>query len=149
VVLALPQALSGCAQASQVQARLWISGLDAPCFLAVDVDAGTTSGECKTPPGLKRHVTLDWFVDVGGREIVLAQASDDVDLTQAAAAEVSLSFDDGDVTTTACRDMSVDKLRGSETVDVDGVARPVCDLDDDGVANLDEFCAGGDPLGGA
>ncbi len=148
LVFPTPQALSSCAQPpADLQARLWISGSRDPCFLEVDVDAGTTAGECETAPGIERRFTLDWFVDVGGREIVLAQAQQDVDLS-GEQDDVALSFADDDVVVEDCLDMSVDSFEGSEVVDVDGAERPVCDLDDDGTDNLVELCAGSDPLGG-
>ena len=144
-----PQALTDCAAPPQdLQARLWISGTRDPCFLDVDVAAGTTSGACETAPGVKRRFTLDWFVDEGGREVVLAQARKELDLTQQEDAAVTLAIGADDVVTDGCRDMSVDSFDGTDTVDVDGRAVPVCDLDDDGVANVAEVCAGADPFGG-
>ena len=138
-----PQALTACAQKpANLQARLWISGSDAPCFLDVDVDAGTTSGACETAPGIKRRFTLDWFIDVAGRDVVLAQAQTEVDL-EGATEDVALDFKDDDVSAVACFDMSVDSFDGADSVDVEGRAVPVCDLDDDGVSNVDEVCAGG------
>lgn len=143
-----PQALSACAQPpADVQARLWISGSAAPCPLEVDVDEGTTSGACDAAPGIERRFTVDWFLDVGGREIVLAQSQQDVDLS--AGSDVTLALSDEDVVVADCKDMSVDSFAGAESVDVDGVQRPVCDLDADGDDNLAEVCSGGEPLGGA
>ena len=149
LVFRTPQALVACAQPpADLQARLWISGSRAPCFLDVDLDAGTTSGACETAPGIERRFTLDWFVDVAGREVVLAQAQKDVDLA-GEQETVSLDFVNDDVVVAGCFDMSVDSFNGSEVVDIDGVDRPVCDLDEDGADNLTEVCAGDDPLGGA
>ncbi len=150
---ATPQALSACAEPpADLQARLWISGTSAPCSLDVDVAGGTTSGGCEVIPGIERRFTLDWFVDVGvdgGREIVLAQAQKDVDLAGVNDDEITLAIEDDDIDTADCLDMSADQFNGAASVDVDGVARPVCDLDADGDDNLAELCAGGDPLGGA
>jgi hypothetical protein len=148
LVFRTPQALVACAQPpEQLQARLWISGSSDPCLLAVDVAASTTSGECETAPGIVRRFTLDWFVDVAGREVVLAQAQQDVDLA-GEQASIDLVFADDDVKVAGCLDMSVDSFSGSEVVDVDGADRPVCDLDEDGTDNLSEVCSGDDPIGG-
>jgi hypothetical protein len=149
VAFANPRALTDCANVpADLQARLWISGSDEPCFLDVDVDAGTTSGDCTTAPGIERRFTVDWFVDVGGREVLLAQAQKDLDLSRQAERDVTLAGADDDVVTDGCQDMSVDSFEGSDTVDVDGEDVPVCDLDGDGSANIVEVCAGDDPLGG-
>lgn len=146
--LRTPRALTSCAQPpAELQARLWISGSDVPCFLDVDVDKGTTTGACEAAPGIERRFTLDWFIDVGGREVVLAQAQQDIDLS-GQQDDVSLSVKDDDVVVDGCKDMSVDSFNGNDTVDVDGEDVPVCDLDGDGDANIVEVCAGGDPLGG-
>lgn len=148
VLVVRPQALVSCAEPpdpGSLQARLWISGLDAPCFLTVEDGSG--SGACDVVPGVKRVFTLDWFVDRGGRDVVLAQASRTVDLTGATEATVDLTFVDDDYVVDACLDMAVDSLAGSPTVDVNGVERPVCDLDDDGDSNVVEVCRGDDPLG--
>jgi hypothetical protein len=145
---ALPQGLVDCAAppASDVlQARLWVSGLDAPCPLVVD-DSGV-SGSCTIPPGIARTLSIDWFVDVGGTTIVLAQADRIVDFTSATEAEQALAFAANDYRTTDCRDLSTARPTGAETMLIDGTARPVCDLDDDGVDNLSQLCAGRDPLG--
>lgn len=143
-----PQALAACAQPpDELLARLWISGSNVPCFLDVDVAAGTTSGECEAAPGIERRFTLDWYVDVAGLEVVLAQAQQDVDLAGKQGG-ITLAFVDDDVSVVACLDMSVDSFEGSPVVDVDGADRPVCDLDDDGADNLAEVCNGDDPFGG-
>ncbi len=145
-----PRALTACAAPpANLQARLWISGTGVPCPLDVDVDAGTTSGSCETAPGIERRFTLDWFIDEGGREIVLAQAQQDVDLGAQADAAITLSVKDEDIVVDGCLDMSKDAFTGSDTVDVDGEAVPVCDLDGDGSANIVEVCDGSDPFGGA
>lgn len=142
LTLPLPQALVACAAVpDDLQARLWISGTSDPCFLDVDVAAGTTSGACPIAPGIERRVTLDWFVDVAGRAIVLAQAQGEVDL-EGATTDVTFTVADDDIVTTGCKDMSKDSFAGSDTVDVDGADVPVCDLDNDGVVNVDEVCAG-------
>ena len=148
VLVLRPQALVSCAQPPEpgsLQARLWISGSDAPCFLTVD--EASSSGACDVVPGVKRVFTLDWFVDRGGRDVVLAQASRTVDLTGATEATVDLTFVDDDYSSDGCLDMAVDSLAGSPTVDVNGIERPVCDLDDDGDSNVVEVCRGDDPLG--
>jgi hypothetical protein len=145
---ALPQQLVDCAAppASDVlQARLWVSGLDEPCPLVVD-DTGV-SGTCTIPPGIARTLSIDWFVDVGGTTIVLAQADRVVDFTSTTEAETALAFAADDYRTSACRDFSTARPTGADTVVVDGSARPVCDLDDDGTDNLSQLCAGRDPLG--
>jgi hypothetical protein len=142
LTLPLPQALVACAAVpDDLQARLWISGTSDPCFLDVDVAAGTTSGACPIAPGIERRVTLDWFIDVAGRAIVLAQAQGEVDLA-GATDDVTFTVADDDIVTAGCKDMSQDSFAGSDDVDVDGAAVPVCDLDDDGVSNVDEVCAG-------
>lgn len=145
---ALPQQLVDCANppASDVlQARLWVSGLAAPCPLVVD-DSGV-SGSCTIPPGIARTLSIDWFIDVGGTTIVLAQANRVVDFTSTTEAETALAFAADDYTTSDCRDFSTARPEGADTVVVDGSARPVCDLDDDGTDNLSQLCAGRDPLG--
>jgi len=144
-----PQALRGCdAAAAPLQARLWVSGFAEPFALGVDEDAGTTTGVVRVPPGIVRRFTVDWFVEYGDRVVVLAQATDELDLSAPAVATATLNLADDDVVTADCRDMGDGSLRGGATIDVDGRARPVCDLDDDGDSNLAEVCAGGDPLGG-
>jgi len=146
--VAVPQALVDCAQPpadTDLRARLWVSGTDAPCPLTIL--ASGVSGDCVVVPGIERIFTLDWFVVVDGVDVVLAQARKSLDLGGEVEANVALVFADDDYVVAGCRDMSVDSLDGAGSVDVDGVARPVCDLDDDGTANLDEVCAGGDPLG--
>jgi len=141
-----PQALVDCAQApDDLQARLWVSGSDEPCFLVVD-DAGA-AGRCAVAPGIERRVTLDWFIDRGGQDVVLAQAQRELDLTGAQADE-SVAFVDADYATDACKDMSADSFAGADTVVIDGQDRPVCDLDDDAASNVSEVCIGADPLGG-
>jgi hypothetical protein len=146
LVVAIPQALVDCASppGAALQARLWVSGHDAPC--ALDVDGDVASGNCAVTPGIERRVTIDWFVDRGGVVIVLAQAHRDVDLV-GAADDVVVTFSDADYTTEACLDMSVDAFAGSPTVEVFGVPRAVCDLDGDDESNIVELCAGRDPLG--
>jgi hypothetical protein len=141
-----PLALIDCASppGAALQARLWVSGHEAPC--ALDVDDDGASGDCVVTPGIERRVTIDWFVDRGGIVIVLAQASIDVDLTRTDA-EVDVSFSDRDYVTEECLDMSVDSFAGSPTVDVFNTPQPVCDLDGDGESNVVEICAGRDPLG--
>jgi hypothetical protein len=144
-----PQALSTCANADvALQARLWVSGFAEPFALDVDLIAGTTSGDVRVPPGISRRFTIDWFVERGGDTVLLAQASRDLDLSTTTDAAVTLTFGEGDVATTNCRAITDGTTSGSTTVDIDGSARPPCDLDDDGTANLDEVCAGVDPFGG-
>ena len=145
---ALPQQLSDCANppgSDVLQARLWVSGLDAPCPLVVD-DTGV-SGTCTIPPGIARTLSIDWFIDVGGTTIVLAQADRVVDFTSTTDAETALAFAASDYRTSDCRDFSTARPEGADTVVVDGAARAVCDLDGDGVDNLSQLCAGRDPLG--
>ena len=143
-----PQALIACAAPpADLQARLWVSGSAEFCPLDVDLEAGTTTGSCEATPGIVRRFTLDWFIDVGGREIVLAQAQRDVDLAGQQQA-VELQFAPADVDNVECFDMSVNSFEGSPVVDVDGVDQAVCDLDADGADNLTELCGGQDPLGG-
>jgi hypothetical protein len=147
MALRTPQALTECATPpADLQARLWISGYADPCFL--DVVGDVTSGDCPVAPGITRRFTLDWFIDAGGRTVVLAQATRELDLTGATEASTVLAFTDGDVKTSPCLDMSEDSFAGRDTVLLDGAARPVCDLDVDGIANLDEVCGGQDPFGG-
>ncbi len=156
---AVPAALTvDCAAPpDDLEARLWISGDDAPCPLEVDLDEGTTTGACDVRAGRTRRFTLDWFttraLPDGDAAIVLAQAQDDVDLSRPAGDAVPLTFAAKDVVVTRCLDMSADAFTGSETIDVDGAPRPVCDLDgscgDDeatACANVGEICAGQDPL---
>ena len=148
VVVVRPQALVSCAQPvpeGSILARLWISGSDEPCFL--DVSGASSSGACDVVPGVVRAFTIDWYIDQGGREIVLAQGRRDVDLTGTTEAEIDLAFTDDDYLTVDCLDMSVDTFNGSPTVDVDGVDRPVCDLDGDGDSNVVEVCRGDSPVG--
>ena len=146
LTVSTPRALIDCATppGAALQARLWVSGHDAPC--ALDVDDNGASGDCVVTPGIERRVTIDWFIDRGGTVIVLAQASLDVDLTRADV-EVDVSFSDRDYVTEGCLDMSVDSFVGSPTVEVFSTPQPVCDLDGDGESNVAETCAGRDPLG--
>lgn len=147
--LPTPQALSTCDGAdAALQARLWVSGFVEPFSLDVDLIAGTTSGDVRVPPGISRRFTIDWFIERDGGTVLLAQASRDYDLSETTAAAVTLTFDEGDVSTTNCRAIVDGTKNGTSTVDDGGVARPACDLDDDGAPNLDEVCAGGDPRGG-
>jgi hypothetical protein len=141
-----PRALIDCATppGGALQARLWVSGHEAPC--ALDVDDDGASGDCVVTPGIERRVTIDWFVDRGGIVIVLAQASIDVDLTRVAA-DVDVNFSDRDYITAGCLDMSVDSFAGSPTVEVFNTPQLVCDLDGDAESNVVELCAGRDPLG--
>ena len=155
LVAALPDALTvDCAQRPDLQARLWVSGYDEPCALDVDLDENTTTGACDATAGATRRFTLDWYVEravpAGDVVVVLAQAQKDVAVS---GGQASLSFATGDVRVTACEDMAVDSYEGATTVDVDGVARPVCDLDGScgadeaaACANVGEVCAGEDPL---
>lgn len=144
--VARPQALIDCASppGEALQARLWVSGHNAPCALDVADDGAT--GDCVVTPGIERRVTIDWFVDRGGVVILLAQASTDVDLA-GASDDVVITFTDADYITEDCLDMSVDSFAGRPTVEVFNVQQPVCDLDDDGQSNVVETCAGTDPLG--
>jgi hypothetical protein len=136
-----PRALTACdAPPTGLQARLWVSGHSAPCFL--EVVEGAARGDCEVTPGITRRFTLDWFVDDGGRTTILAQASREIDLSRAAEDTVSLSFSESDIKTSPCLDMSSDSFSGADTVIFDGVPQPVCDLDGDGIANLEELCAG-------
>jgi hypothetical protein len=146
LTVARPQALIDCASppGEALQARLWVSGHEAPCALGVD-DTGA-SGDCVVTPGIERRVTIDWFVDRGGVIIVLAQARTDVDLA-GATGDVAITFTDADYVTEGCFDMSVDAFAGSPTVEVFGLPQPVCDLDGDNESNVVELCAGRDPLG--
>jgi hypothetical protein len=147
MALRTPQALTSCDGApSALQARLWVSGFTEPFALDVDLIAGTTSGTVRVPPGIARRFTVDWFVELDGRVVLLAQATDDLDLGATTDDAVTLTFTEDDVTTNACRAIEDGTTSGSATVDVGGVARPACDLDDDGEPNLDEVCAGRDPL---
>ena len=147
VQLPTPQALLACENAPDddaLQARLWISGDAGPCFL--DVTAAETTGRCTVRPGIERVFTVDWFTDVGGTEVILAQAQKTIDLA-GATDDVALVIADDDIDDVACLDMRFNQVEGSATVDFNGAARPVCDLDDDGESNLFEVCAGGDPTG--
>lgn len=149
LTFAVPRALTvDCAQPPALQARLWISGSSDPCFLEVDLDAGTTTGDCEVVPGIERRFTVDWFIDDAGREVVLAQAQKELDLGGATEAKFVLSIAEDDIVNSGCKDMSVDSFAGADTVTVDGRAVPVCDLDADDEANIVEVCGGGDPFGG-
>ncbi len=148
LVLGQPQALVSCeTPPDDLQARLWISGNEAPCFLDVDDGDGAVSGDCSTNAGIERAFTLDWFIDRAGRDIVLVQARQLKDLSAPDSDTVTISFADDDYISADCKDMSNDSFAGEDTVDVDGVARPVCDLDADDVDNVVEVCAGDDPTG--
>jgi hypothetical protein len=147
--LPTPQALTTCATSDvALQSRLWVSGFNESFALDVDLIGGTTSGTVRVPPGIARRFTIDWFIDADGRTVLLAQASRELDLSKTTDDAVELTFADDDLTTTTCRAIDDGTTNGSTTVDVDGDARPVCDLDDDGTPNVDEVCAGLDPLGG-
>jgi hypothetical protein len=150
LTFATPRALTvDCAQPpATLQARLWVSGSSDPCFLEVDVAAGSTSGDCEVAPGIKRRFTIDWFIDDAGREVVLAQAQTELDLSRATKATAILTLAEDDIVNVGCKDMSVDSFAGADTVTVDGRAVPVCDVDADNEANIVEVCAGGDPFGG-
>ena len=147
--IALPLALVDCAQppaAGELKARLWTSGFNAPCPLQINDDG--VSGDCVVTAGIERIFTLDWFVvDAVGTTVVLAQARRTVDLAGATEATLKLEFTDADYVVDDCLDMSSDSFAGSATLEIDGTARPVCDLDDDGSTNVVEICAGRDPLG--
>lgn len=149
-VIGTPQALVACAAPPAVDdvfARLWISGSAEPCPLQVDDDG--VSGTCPVVAGIERTFTLDWFmVDGSGVEVVLAQARTSLDLDGTTDADAIVAFDGADYVVSDCLDLRAGNGRdGAVTIVVDGSARPVCDLDDDGVANLEQLCAGRDPLG--
>jgi len=149
VSVAVPQALVDCAQPpadAALRARLWISGTAAPCPLTIAADG--VSGDCDVVAGIERTFTLDWFtVDGSGVDVVLAQARTTLDLTGEIEADQQLVFADDDYAIDDCLDMSVDSFAGHDVVVIDGRDRAVCDLDNDGDANLVEVCAGRDPLG--
>ena len=149
VSIAVPQALVDCAQPpadTALRARLWISGTAAPCPLTILADG--VSGNCDVVAGIERTFTLDWFtVDSSGVDVVLAQARTTLDLTGEIEASQKLVFADDDYVIDECLDMSADSSAGRDVVVVDGSDRAVCDLDNDGDANLVEVCAGRDPLG--
>lgn len=148
-----PRALLECATPpAELQARMWISGSKIPCGLDVDVDGGSTSGNCDTRPGVERTLTIDWFAPRAGIDLLLAQARGSVDLTQGEDAEVPFAVEEEDVVTTGCVDASVDQVQGAPTILVNGAQVPVCDVDDscaggDGACtNLGELCAATDPF---
>jgi hypothetical protein len=152
--LSVPQALTGCdGLATPLQARLWVSGFTEPFALTVNDETGAATGAVRVPPGVVRRFTVDWFAEhretIRGTIVVLAQVSDDLDLSEASTDTATVAFAADAVTTTDCRDMADGSVTGSATIDIDGTGRPVCDLDGDGVSNLVEVCAGDDPLEGA
>lgn len=151
VVLPLPQALLACAQPpAELQARLWVSGSSTPCALAVDVAANSTTGSCATRPGRVRTLTLDWFTQLGGFDLLLAQERSTVDLSKADSAQATFVVDDAKIVTTGCRDMTLDQVDGKDTVVLQANDVPVCDVDNSCAgggllcSNLDEVCNGGD-----
>jgi len=152
VAMATPDALGCDSIPTDIQARLWVSGSKVPCELVLNIDAGTTTGSCDAAPGRVRTLTLDWFLPSDrGVDVLLAQATGEVNLEQAQNAEEP--FAPSALVTSDCRDMHDDQVVGSSTVTLDGVEVPPCDLDkscagvDDGAcSNLSELCAGGDPF---
>jgi hypothetical protein len=145
VSMPAPRALTRCNQVpANLRAELWTSGVDEPCALEVDLVAGTTTGTCDAvPTGTTRVFTVDWFVLDAGVRVVLAQASQSIDLRNAQEA-TALRITDDDIITTDCVDATVDNAAGLRPANVviNGTARPVCDLDDDGTANILEVCSG-------
>lgn len=155
VAFPMPSALVvGCANPpADLEAELWISGFDDSCPLTVDVDEGTTVGECVVTTGRERTLTVDWYVIRENTRVLLAQARDTVDLTSVTEETVAFDIADGDIEVLECLDVRDDKLDGVDTQTFDGEARPVCDLDNDcggtfdvGCSNVGEICAGADPL---
>jgi hypothetical protein len=153
VSFALPQAFLECAAPPpELQARLWVSGSAVPCDLTVD--GAVTSGTCTVTPGRLRTLTLDWYVvSDRGIDLLLAQAQEKLDLTQAAEPQVALELSSDDVRTGRCSDMRADQLEGSPTITLAGNEVPVCDVDDSCAgadelrcSNLGEVCAGADPF---
>jgi hypothetical protein len=147
-------AATACAfPAAKLKARLWVSGTSTPCALEVDA-SGATSGSCQATPGRVRTVTLDWFEhdDARNFDVVLAQAQKKVDLTSPKSASEPFTVAASDVHSDKCLDMTADQVNGRQTIDVNGSAEPVCDLDGSCAkggalcTNLDEVCNGGDPL---
>jgi hypothetical protein len=150
LVLSNPQALVECENIpDDLNARMWISGQSAPCALAVNVDDNTTSGSCDIVPGLVRRLTIDWFVPLDrddGLDLVVAQTQGEIDLQRSDAADKTFTFEDADINTADCKDMRKDQFNGADTVAFGGADVPLCDLDASGAANVDEVCAGSDPL---
>lgn len=153
LTFATPRALLTCEQApDDLAARLWVSGSDSPCELAVDVDVGSTSGTCDTRPGVVRTLTLDWFAQRNGIDLVLAQARGTIDLTASDAAEAEFAVADEDIVTADCVDATFDQVDGAPTILVNGADVPVCDVDescggaDGSCSNLGEVCAATDPF---
>lgn len=105
-----------------MQAWLRVTGLEMRvCHLQVDAD-GTVSGLCGgVPGGAERTFSLEYYVVLAMRRVLLAKVELVVDLTDETDDVVPLDFSQAPVFT---------------------------DLDDDndGVSNLVEFCSGRDPL---
>lgn len=132
----------------------WVSGSRAPTPLAVDVDAGSTSGSLRVTTGAERRIVIDWFVERAGTRVLLAQATKTLDLARPEAETLVLEVSPSEVNVTTCSDVRDDLARvGSPTTSFAGEERPACDLDascgasaDASCANLGELCAGTDPL---
>ena len=155
ITFANPQALVvGCANPPQdLEAEMWISGFQESCPLDVDVNAGTTTGDCVVTTGRSRTLTVDWFVTRGQTRVLLAQVQRTFDLTAVTEASLDSTISDADVEVLECRLMVNDQRDGEPTQSFNGVDAAVCDLDGDcggvldvGCANIGELCAGADPL---
>lgn len=144
-----------CAQPpADLQAVAWVSGSREPETLAVDVDAGTTTGTLRVTTGEQRRVVIDWFIERGGVRVLLGQAVKSLDLTAPEGDTVTLAIAPDDVEVADCLDVTGDVSReGASSTTFEGEARPPCDLDNScggtlavSCSNLGEVCAGEDPL---
>lgn len=155
VVLQLPERVQCAAAPADIQAQLWISGMSQPCTLTV-ASSGSVSGECPDITArIDRRATLDYFIldplsspPVGVTSpyrLLLAQAVRTVPLESPSSDRVEVAFADGDfVATAACRDMQrIDEETGEGAASVADFAPAglPCDVDADGIGNLEELCA--------
>ena len=157
---ATPRALTvECANPpADLDAELWISGNREACPMTVDQVAGTTTGSCEVAPGRVRTATLDWFVGRPSPQresvrVLLAQAQQEIDVTDPDGGTVTLRVNDEDIVIEDCLDVRDDPAAGVDTVRLGEQLVPVCDLDRScaqdaapACTNIGEVCAGTDPF---
>ena len=103
-----------------LKARLQIDA--ATCPLDVDAATHVVTGLCrKVPTGNLVNFRLVYFVLLGGRDVCLATAIKQLDLTNETREEITLQFSTRDLMTSI-------------------------DFDADGATNIDEVCNGRNPL---
>ena len=154
VSLGFPEQLACDLMPEDLQAEFWQSGSADSQALTVDVAAGTTSGEVFVKTGTKRNLVIDWFVEREGIRIMLAQVIAELDLSNNDLRERAFDVTPEQIRVSECKDVTGDIARiGVDTISVNGVQMPVCDLDgscegapNGACSNLGEICSGADPL---